>query len=57
MRETKVATAMASGQVEQVAATLTAKVKGDLGDAAPVLLLAFASTKQPLSELMPLLAA
>lgn len=57
MRETKVATAMASGQVEQVAATLTAKVKGDLGDAAPVLLLAFASTKQPLSQLMPLLAA
>lgn len=57
MQDTKVATAIATGEAEQVAATLIAKVKQDLGDATPVLLMAFASTKQPLSELMPLLTA
>lgn len=57
MQETKVATAIATGEAEQVAATLIAKVKQDLGASSPVLLMAFASTKQPLSQLMPLLSA
>jgi methyl-accepting chemotaxis protein len=57
MSESKVATAIADGEAPQVAAKLIAKVGADLGDRTPALVMVFASTKQPLAELMPLIAA
>ena len=54
--QTKIATALAEGSVEEVALQLTKEIKGSLGEQAPVLLLVFASTAQPLDELMPKLS-
>ncbi|HNO68341.1 MAG TPA: FIST N-terminal domain-containing protein, partial [Pseudomonadota bacterium] len=57
MIETKVATALAAGSATEVADKLIAKVRSDLGELVPKLLMVFASTKQPLGELMPLITA
>ena len=57
MMETKVATAMASGDAAQAATTLIAKVNEDLAGQTPALVMVFASTKQPLGELMPTVSA
>lgn len=57
MIETKVATALAAGSATEVADQLVAKVRADLGDRTPALVMVFASTKQPLGELMPLVTA
>ncbi len=57
MLETKVATALADGNAASAAATLIAKVSADLAGTSPTLVMVFASTKQPLSELMPTINA
>jgi methyl-accepting chemotaxis protein len=54
---TKIATALAAGGAADAAAELTQSVRAQLGGDAPALLVAFASTKQPLGELAPRLAA
>lgn len=51
--KTKVATAIAEGTAGEVAKTLTAAVKEQLGGGEPQLVIVFASTKQPLAELIP----
>ncbi|MFO0579644.1 MAG: FIST N-terminal domain-containing protein [Polyangia bacterium] len=50
---TRIATAICGGSAEAAAAQLADAVEQQLGDAPPVLILAFASTQQPLSELLP----
>lgn len=57
MLETRVATAMADGDAAQAADKLIAKVRADLADAVPALVMVFASTKQPLAALMPIVSA
>ncbi len=57
MTETRVATALADGPAAEAAQKLIAKVRSELGDAAPTLVMVFASTKQPLTEVMPLITA
>lgn len=54
--KTRVATAIAHGTSEEVAASLAAAVKDQLQGHAPQLVMVFASTKQPLSDLAPPLA-
>ncbi len=54
---TKVATAMANGSAREAALALAREVKGQLGGDKPALALVFASTAQPLGELMPALKA
>lgn len=51
--KTKVATAIAEGTAGEVAKTLAASVKEQLGGDKPSLVFVFASTKQPLNELVP----
>src|SRR5687768_13265352 len=51
--KTKVATAIAEGTAGEVATTLKAAVKEQLGGGQPQLVIVFASTKQPLAELIP----
>jgi methyl-accepting chemotaxis protein len=51
--KTKVATAIAEGTAGDVARTLAASVKEQLGGDKPSLVFVFASTKQPLTELVP----
>ncbi|NUQ78631.1 MAG: FIST C-terminal domain-containing protein [Polyangiaceae bacterium] len=51
--KTKVATAIAEGTAGDVAKTLAASVKDQLGGDKPSLVFLFASTKQPLKELVP----
>jgi methyl-accepting chemotaxis protein len=53
---TKVATALASGSVPEVKAELLRKLDEGLGGRTPALALVFASTQQPLGELLPGLA-
>lgn len=55
--ETRIATAIATGSAAEAAESLGREVATQLGGAAPALLLVFGSTAQPLSELMPPLAA
>ena len=55
--KTKAVTAVAKGTATQVATDLTGQIAARLGDAKPVLVVAFASLDQPLSELMPALHA
>jgi methyl-accepting chemotaxis protein len=50
---TKITTALASGSSEEAAKKLVDAVRADLGDKNPVLMMLFASTTQPLEELMP----
>jgi methyl-accepting chemotaxis protein len=52
--ETKVATALATGTSHEVAEVLGRSVREQLGGARPALAFVFASTKQPLPELLPL---
>jgi hypothetical protein len=52
--ETKVATALATGSSPEVAELLGRSVREQLGGASPALAFVFASTKQPLPELLPL---
>ncbi len=51
--KTKVATAIAEGTAGEVAKTLAASVEQQLGGEKPSLVFVFASTKQPLTELVP----
>ncbi len=51
--KTKVATAIAEGTTVEVAGALASKVKEQLGSEEPVLVVVFASTAQPLTELVP----
>jgi methyl-accepting chemotaxis protein len=51
--QTHIATALAEGSVEEVALQLTREIKASLDQHEPILLLVFASTKQPLDQLMP----
>jgi methyl-accepting chemotaxis protein len=53
--ETKVATALATGSSHEVAEVLGRSVREQLGGADPTLAFVFASTKQPLPELLPLI--
>ena len=53
--ETKVATALAHGSSKDATGAVVAQVKKQLAGAQPALVLAFASTKQPLAEVMPTL--
>lgn len=53
---TKVATAIAHGSSHEVAGILSAAVKQQLGGESPQLVMLFASTKQPLSEIGPAIA-
>lgn len=53
--KTKVATAIAEGKTDEVASILASKVKERLSGQEPVLVVVFASTAQPLTELVPLL--
>jgi methyl-accepting chemotaxis protein len=55
--QTKIATALAGGSVEEVALQLSQSIKKDLGQNEPVLLMVFASTSQPLEQLAPKLKA
>jgi methyl-accepting chemotaxis protein len=55
--ETKVATALAKGKVDEAAASLVGDINGQLGGAKPAFALVFASTQQPLEQLMPALAS
>jgi methyl-accepting chemotaxis protein len=52
---TQIATAIAKGSAEQVSAQVSGEIKQRLGSVEPVLLMAFASTTQPLDVLIPLL--
>jgi methyl-accepting chemotaxis protein len=54
--ETRVATASASGGTKEAVDKITAELRGKLGDAKPVLVVAFASMSQPLGELVKALA-
>lgn len=54
---TRVATALAFGSSEEVAATLLTHTKRTLAGASPALVMVFASTQQPLSALLPQVAA
>lgn len=54
---TKIASASSNGDAESTADALADELKTQLGDASPVLILAFASTEQPLERLAPRLAA
>ncbi|MFT3776010.1 MAG: FIST N-terminal domain-containing protein [Minicystis sp.] len=49
--ETLIATALAAGDAESAAHSLARDVRAQLGGVEPVLLVAFASTKQPLGEI------
>jgi methyl-accepting chemotaxis protein len=49
--ETLIATAMADGDTESAAGSLERAVRAQLGDVEPALLVAFASTRQPLGDL------
>lgn len=53
---TQIATALSAGSAAGAAEQLTRSVRAQLGDAAPALLVAFASTKQPLGDLASHLA-
>lgn len=53
--ETRIASAIAGGTARDAASKLAADVKGQLAGQEPVLVAVFASTSQPLSELMPAL--
>jgi methyl-accepting chemotaxis protein len=55
--ETRIATAMTQGKAAEAAPKLLSALEAQLGPSKPALVMAFASTAQPLSELMPLLAA
>src|SRR5262249_52132763 len=55
-RMVKIATAIARGGVAEVVRALHAAVEGQLGPERPALVVAFASTDQPLGELLPALA-
>ncbi|HLK37231.1 MAG TPA: FIST N-terminal domain-containing protein [Polyangiaceae bacterium] len=55
--KTKIATALASGTAEQAGARLVSEARAKLQGESPALLLAFASTAQPLEGLMRTLAA
>jgi len=55
--ETRVATALASGSVQDATRALAKDVRSGLGDAAPQLLVVFGSTEQPLGELLARLQA
>src|SRR5438094_452885 len=54
--KTQIATALAAGNAKDAATKLAAEVKGKLAGQAPVLVLAFASTAQPIGELTEHLA-
>src|SRR5262245_32582241 len=51
--QTKVITAIAAGAIRDVAGALADDVRAEAGGEKPSLILAFASPKQPLSELLP----
>ncbi len=53
---TQIATALADGSADRAVASLIAEAKGTLGGASPALVVAFASTAQPLAEVMAPLA-
>jgi hypothetical protein len=53
---TKIATARASGDAQESAQALIKKLKQQLGDDTPALVMTFASTKQPLADLAPALS-
>src|SRR4051812_7086527 len=55
--ETRIATALAHGTPAEAAPLLAQELSKQLAGATPVLVMVFASTVQPLSQLMPLLAA
>src|SRR6185436_2034845 len=55
-RMVKIATAIARGGAAEVARALHAAVEGQLGPERPALVVAFASTDQPLGERLPALA-
>lgn len=57
MAESKVATAMAHGSATEAAEKLVATCRAELQGCEPALVMVFASTTQPLSELAPLVAA
>jgi methyl-accepting chemotaxis protein len=54
---TRIATSLAAGSSSQAAATLVAKLRADLDGATPALITLFASTAQPLAEIMSAVAA
>jgi methyl-accepting chemotaxis protein len=54
---TKIATALATGTVKEATEKLYLEINNQLSGETPVLVVAFASTSQPLSELMPELRA
>lgn len=57
MPENTVVTALADGSADSCAEKLLEKCRAELAGASPQLVMAFASTKQPLTELMPKICA
>lgn len=55
--ETRIATAIAEGTSQEAVALIGARLEDLLGGAAPALVMGFASTRQPLDEVVPALRA
>jgi methyl-accepting chemotaxis protein len=53
----QVATALADGPADQAASAIVASLRERLGDAAPALVCVFASTKQPLEQVLSIMSA